>query len=133
MSEWGHFAGMIRIAREPYRAAKQKNVLKKIFDSSFHEYPEKVHKNLFPRGSEGPVKSKIIAYEWEYTIAINGDLRGFGKDAFEYTQLWWKDIEKKLKANNMQILQSILSVKLDCEKDIKLLTHNSSLFGGVDD
>ena len=133
MSEWGHFAGIIRIARDPYKAAKQKTILKKIFTSNFNKCSEKVNENMFPRGSEGPVKSKIIAYAWEYAIAINGDLRGFGKDAFEHTRLWWKDIEKKLKANNMQILQSILSVKLDCEKDIMLLTHNSSLFGGLDD
>ena len=133
MSEWGHIAGMIRIARDPYKSAKQKTILKKIFDSNVNKSSEEVHKNLFPCGSEGPAKSKIITYEWEYAIALNGDLRGFGKNAFQYTKLWWKNIEKQLKANDMQILQSVLNVKLDCEDNINLLTHHSSLFGEKND
>lgn len=131
MSTWGHFAGIIRIARDPQYSAKQKHILRKVFNNI--KTDTKNDYINFPKGSEGPLKSKIITQEWEYVISLYGDLRNYTQDDLEYAKKWWKNIEERLNKYHLQIIQSILNIKLDSEKNINILVHNSALFGEEDD
>jgi len=120
MSAWGHFAGIIRVAKDPLIAPRQKGILKKVFTSN-GKFP-------FPAGSEGPIKSQIIASEWEYTIVLHGDIRGVEKKELLYAKYWWKIIEEELNKSHINILQSILSINMDYDRSTTILEHKTAMF-----
>jgi len=120
MSAWGHFAGIIRVARDPMISSRQKGILKKIFIPN--------SKIPFPAGSEGPIHSKIITSEWEYTIVLHGDIRGVEKEELFYAKCWWKAIEEELNKLHITILQSVLSINMDYNKSTTILEHKTAMF-----
>lgn len=129
MSNWMHLAGIIRIDKDPWKQAKQKGVIKKMFNRDGYEdiYMSKSYEGL-PCGSEGPAKCVISSGPFEHIITIYGDLRGRDIDYVEYVEKWWNNLEKILTANNMSIKHSILNVIVDQPYKNIVLQHNNIIY-----
>lgn len=129
MSNWVHIAGVIRIGKDTWREAKQKGIVKKIFNRDGYEdmYMSKNYEGL-PCGSEGPVTCVISSAQFEHIITIYGDLRSRDLDYVEYIEKWWYNLEKILKKNNMDIKHSILNIIVDRPYKNIVLQHNDIIY-----